>query len=371
MMDLPRLIVTGSSGFVGHHLVDAFEGRARIYGIARRSPQQCGVEAHPNLAWFQADIGDEVQTARAFQRIDARGGADVLIHLAAHYDLTGEEHDEYWRTNVQGLRHVLDQCAAHRLKHVVFASSVAACALPGPSTAITEATPPLGDHVYARTKRAGEEMLADYDRYFGSTILRIAALFSDWCEYPPLFMLLQTWHSQAWNRRVLAGRGHTAVPFLHILDLVAFMERVLERLDRFAPREVLQASPDGCVSHGQLFAASRVALDGAHVAPVHVPRALCRPGMAVRDLAGRLTGRRPFERPWMARYIDTEMRVDASATRRRLQWEPRPALSIVRRLPFLLENMKTDPDEWQRRNRAAMKLRDLGTINARGTTVAP
>ena len=59
----------------------------------------------------------------------------------------------------------------------------------------------------------------------------------------------------------------------------------------------------------------------------------------------------------MARYIDTEMRVDASATHRRLQWEPTPALTIVARLRVLVENMKTDPVEWERRNRAAIKSR--------------
>ena len=33
---------------------------------------------------------------------------------------------------------------------------------------------------------------------------------------------------------------------------------------------------------------------------IHMPKALCGPGMRVRDLAGRLVGHRPFERPWIA-----------------------------------------------------------------------
>ena len=43
------------------------------------------------------------------------------------------------------------------------------------------------------------------------------------------------------------------------------------------------------------------------------------------DVVGRLTGERPFERPWMARYIDTHLFVDASRTRRRLGWQPHTA----------------------------------------------
>ena len=50
----------------------------------------------------------------------------------------------------------------------------------------------------------------------------------------------------------------------------------------------------------------------------------------------------------MARYIDLEMTIDASRTRASLGWAPRPRLELLRRLPFLIENLKTDPLEWNR-----------------------
>jgi hypothetical protein len=57
----------------------------------------------------------------------------------------------------------------------------------------------------------------------------------------------------------------------------------------------------------------------------------------------------------MARYIDRRLDVDARATRARLRWAPRERLEIVRRMPFLIENLKTEPLEWNLRNRAALK----------------
>jgi len=57
----------------------------------------------------------------------------------------------------------------------------------------------------------------------------------------------------------------------------------------------------------------------------------------------------------MADYIDRALTVDASRTRARLGWQPRERLHLTRRLPFLLENYRTDPAEWHQRNRAAMK----------------
>lgn len=349
------VIVTGASGFVGRHLLAALAGEYRIFGIARRSQQRSGAPEHPNISWFQADIGDRQQLEPVFAQIEALGGAESVIHLAAHYDFTGDEDPEYWRTNVAGLRHVLDLSAEIGVRRFVFSSSVAACELPPRGTALTEQSPPDGHHIYARTKRAGEEMLREYAPRMHPVIVRFAALFSDWCEYPPLFMFLHTWLGTTWNRRVLGGRGESAIPYLHVNDIVVFLARVLARVDQLAPCEVLVASPDRAVSHNELFEAATLAYGGARQRPVHMPRLLCRPGIIVRDLAGRLMGERPFERAWMADYIDTVMAIDASQTRRRLDWAPRPRLEMLRRLPFLIENLKADPTEWNLRNRAAMK----------------
>jgi nucleoside-diphosphate-sugar epimerase len=354
-MTLPRLILTGASGFVGRHLLEALCDDWTVYGIARRSQARCGAPVHPNLTWFQVDIGDREALADVFGKIRGAGGADVVVHLAAHYDFTGEEHPEYFRTNVDGLRNTLDLSAEAGVKQFFFSSSVAACELPPRGRTLDETSPPDGRHIYAQTKRIGETMVGGYKDRFTPVIVRFAAMFSDWCEYPPLYMFLETWLSSAWNRRMLGGRGESAIPYLHVADGVALLTRLLERRRDWKPSEVLIASPDGATSHRALFEGTMAHESPAPVAPVLIPKALCGPGMLMRDLAGRLTGDRPFERPWMAEYIDTVMAIDASGTRARTGWAPRERLEILRRLPFLLENRGMYPLDWHRLNRAAMK----------------
>ena len=96
-------------------------------------------------------------------------------------------------------------------------------------------------------------MLAEYSDAFPSVIVRFAALFSDWCEYPPLYMFLRTWLSKAWNSRILGGRGESAIPYLHINDATSFLKRVLRQYPALDNGEILIASPDGAVSHEQLY----------------------------------------------------------------------------------------------------------------------
>ncbi len=354
-MPLPRIIVTGASGFVGRHLLEELKHDVRIEGIARRSQARCGAPEHPNIGWYQVDIGERADLAAVFRRIRSEGPVHTVVHLAAHYDFTGDDHPEYYRTNVNGLRNTLDLSHEIGISRFIFSSSVAACELPPPGSALDETSSPDGDHIYARTKRLGERMLEDYRSAFPSVIVRFAAMFSDWCEYPPLFMFFETWLSHAWNRGLLGGKGLSAIPYLHIRDAVSFLRTVLENPNRTRPGEVLIASPDGATTHRDLFSIATLNWFGRRKTAFLMPQALCGPGMWARDVAGRLLGERPFERAWMAKYIDLAMTIDASKTRERLGWAPRPRLEILRRLPFLVENKKTDPLEWNRLNRAAMK----------------
>lgn len=354
-MALPRLIITGASGFIGRRLLDEFKEDFEIIGIARRSQERCGAPQHPNISWFQVDIGDRPQVEKAFAAIRESGSVDTVIHLAAHYDFTGDEHPEYWRTNVEGLRFLLNECAHLKLKRFVFASSVAACSFPKPGEALSEASPPDGDHIYAVTKRIGEEMLAEYDSTIPSCIVRFAALFSDWCEYAPLYFFIETWLSRAWNSRILGGRGMSAIPYLHVGDAVIFLRRLLDRREMLDQREILIASPDGAVSHRELFDLTTLSAIGRRLKPFLMPKPLCVVGVWARDIIGRILGERPFERPWMIRYLDDSLAVDATGTRARLDWAPRQRLSVQRRMLFMVEHRKRNPVDWQQRNQAALK----------------
>jgi nucleoside-diphosphate-sugar epimerase len=353
--ELPALVITGASGFLGRHLIAALRERYRLFCLARRSQHAAGVQRHKNIHWFQVDIGDEEPLAKVFRQLQRVATPCRVIHLAAYYDFTGEPNPEYLRTNVVGLRNLLEVCKALRPTRFVFASSVAASAFPPEGSVLTETSPPDGDHLYAITKRRGEQMVKEYQADFPAAVVRLGAMFSDWCEYPPLYFFLRTWLSDAWNSRVLGGKGRSAIPYLHVRDAVAFFGRLIEIEETLAPGETLIASTDEAVSHLETFEAACLAWHGRRVRPRFTPRPMARLGLKLIEASGRWMAERPFERAWMGRYIDLRMPVDGSHTRQRTGWAPRPRRFLLRRMPFLVENLKTDPLEWHQRNLAALK----------------
>jgi nucleoside-diphosphate-sugar epimerase len=362
-----RFLVTGASGFIGRHLLRELKDDHSIVAVARARPEPAGAPLHPHIEWLQADVSNRESALALHERVRASGGVDVVVHLAGYYDFTGQDAPEYRSTNVEGLRNLLDISRRLQPRRFIFSSSVAACDFSPPGRAIDESTPPEGRSPYARSKRRGEEMVREFSRALPCCIVRFAALFSDWGEYEPLYVFLSEWLSPGWRSRVLAGRGRSAIPYLHIQDATSFFGRLLARLDDLGPCETLTASNDGATSHLELYLAATACHFGQRRRPLLVPRSLCRVGLRGLDTLGVVTRRRPFERPWMGQCIDRALFVDASRTRARLGWAPKERLEILRRMPFLIHNRRTRPDEWVRRNHVSprrVRLRTSTRIEA-------
>lgn len=351
---LPGIVVTGASGFVGRHVLEAAADRFRLFCLARRSRFEAGIPAGDNLRWSQVDVANRDALAEVSCCIERNGGASYVLHLAGYYDFTYEDHPEYRRTNVEGTRNVLEFADALGARHFIFASSLAACPFPRDGETITEDTPPDADFPYARSKREAEVLIRNHDSACVRSIVRCAALYSDWCEYPPVYEFLRTWSSGRWNARLLGGRGRSAVPYLHIRDLLPLFFRLIEETERLPRCAVYNASPNHTTSHDAIYRAAVKFLTGKSARPLHVPRLLAWPGVAVRQSVLGFFGKTPFERTWMMRYIDRDLRVDAKRTEQVLQWKSSPRYDLSRRLLILIDNMKSHPEAWRQLNEAAL-----------------
>jgi len=354
--NLPSIIITGASGFIGRYFLDFIKEQYTVFAIARRSAKEANIQEHPNIQWIQWDIAHSAQVGEVFKFIQMNGGADYLLHLAAFYDFSYSDDLAYERTNIGGTKNVIELARQLKIKRFIFASSLAACNFPGPGRTINEKTSPDADFAYAKTKKTGEALLRANSSDIPAIVIRFAAVFSDFCEYPPLYKFLGTWLAKGYDSRILGGRGESAVPYIHIHDLARLILTVIQKSHLLPQFDTYAASPDGSTSHKELFEIATRNYFGIRVKPIFIPTLIAYPGVAARIIMGKLKlTPEPFERFWMLKYVDLKLDTDASYTRNVLGWEPLARLHIMRRLMFLLARMKSNPQEWQVKNEAALR----------------
>ena len=353
--NLPGIVVTGASGFIGRHFLKKALGKYRLFCLARRSQKEAGIPHNNNLRWSQVDIVDRDKMLEVVRCINDNGGADYVIHLAAYYDFDNVPNPEYERTNIKGTQCVLDLAKMVGIKRFIFISSLAACKFPKIGGAINEQSPADAKFPYAWSKRVGEKMMTEYTHYFNVTILRLAAIYSDWCEYPPLYMFLKTWFSKKWNAKILGGNGESAVSYLHIYDLVKLLFIIIKKSPSLPKLCLYNASPNGSTSHLELYRTATRYYYGRERKSIRVPKPCAVIGLLGRQVIGGVIGNPPFERLWMAKYIDKKLAIDASRTHKDLDWQPTLRFDILRRLLFLIENKKTYPQVWNLKNDLALQ----------------
>ena len=79
---LPRILVTGASGFVGSHFLQAVKDDYYIYALGRRKQHASGVAPQENIQWLLGDLGEKATVERITGHIAAEGGLDYLFHFA-------------------------------------------------------------------------------------------------------------------------------------------------------------------------------------------------------------------------------------------------------------------------------------------------
>jgi nucleoside-diphosphate-sugar epimerase len=358
-MTKPIVIITGASGFLGSAICVDLAQDCIVIAIDRREPAEQLKKAAPKVIWHTFDINENENVSKVFSLTRKNfGQIDFVIHFAAYYDFGNDWVEEYQRTNVDGMANIIDASKNEGVKRLIFASSIAAMEPPGYGSFLTEESPTSEVTPYAKSKTIGERLLAETNGQLPSTILRIAGVFSDWCELPPLQSLIKLWTSSFPLGAIIPGRGETGIPYIHVTDLVFLIRKCILLDHELEPSNVFLASQRGAVLHQQLFhAISFHSTHSRRLRPIHVPRKIAKFGVSILRSVGELSGNVPFERLWMMDYVDRPWTIDTSETRQILDWDCKPELGILVKITDILENLQLDPKGWEKRNLARNERR--------------
>ena len=309
----------------------------------------------------QVDITNGEELTRQIRDIARARKVDYVFHCAVYYDYYLIDSPVYDRVNVCGTENLLKSMVILKPRRFVLASSLAVTDFLNKDRAINESSPTDADDMnpYVRTKKICKQLVRDAASQYPCTIVRMPATFTDWCEHPPLYSLLKNWFEEGWYSNLIVGRGITAIPYIHADDLNRFLQKMFEADNRLNAFEIFLATPNQSISHRQLFHEVKKLCGRDNAKPVHCSIWLAWLSLSLKNAIGRITGDRPFEQPWMLRYVDRRMQTDASRTKALIRWKTRPCHDLTNRLFQLSRNMHKHPDILEQKNGTLLKKTHL------------
>jgi len=197
-----KILVTGSRGFIGKHLVKAL----KEYGH--------------NITEFDLVLGNDVTKP-------IEGDYDIIYHLAA-YSLI-KTRDNPWKAidvNIKGTLNVLELARKCNAK-VVFSSASSVYGIPLYKRVI-ETTPIRPVSVYGMTKASAEILIETYYRLYGTDYL----IFRFTNVYGPMqtFGVIPSFINAINEGKpiVIFGSGKQTRDFVFVDDVVHFLVRAME-----------------------------------------------------------------------------------------------------------------------------------------------
>ncbi|WP_197489446.1 NAD-dependent epimerase/dehydratase family protein [Bradyrhizobium sp. DOA1] len=145
-----RILVTGSSGFIGSALSSALAAAGHaVRAVSRKRTRVADV---PNVEWMELhDLEREVDWDSFLN------GVDVVIHLAAIAHRSHIDSGQYERANRVATARLVEACARQGIKRIIFMSSIGAQAGSAADHVVTEKDVPSPITAYDRAKLAAEE----------------------------------------------------------------------------------------------------------------------------------------------------------------------------------------------------------------------
>ncbi|MCD4721337.1 MAG: NAD(P)-dependent oxidoreductase [Desulfobacula sp.] len=345
------ILVTGASGFLGSALCVDLSRDHKIIGLHRRPLPEKLKKATPLVQWEKSEVEDRDCIDWIFTQNALKGRPiDYVIHFAAYVGFKKKWQDEHSDTNVIGTRNIIEAASNAGVKRILFAGSVAALDPLPIGRVLTEKSLAGGKIAYSRSKALGEKMLFENSYRVPAVVLRLGGVFTDWCELPPLFSIMNMW-TKPFIGRMMPGHGMSGFPYIHRRDVVQIVRRIIEKNNSLGRFETLFASPGGCTCHKDLFPIiRRESNETFSINPLHVSLFFARMALHGKYFFNTLRNRKTYERAWMLDYADRPLVVDTTYTREKLDWEPRPGLHILERLPILLQKFNRHFGTWHIRN---------------------
>ncbi len=230
-------IVTGGSGFIGSHLVDALVAAGRHVRVIDNNKTNTLLNlAHARkhsrksdrLEIWHVDINNYGKLEPLFQ------GAERVFHLAALADIVPsiENPQQYYSTNVSGTLNVCQAAVKAGVRRLVYTASSSCYGIPD-HYPTAESSPNRPQYPYALTKLLGEQLVMHWAQVYGlpALSLRLFNVYGPRARTNGAYgAVFGVFLAQLLNRQPLTvvGDGKQTRDFTYVSDVVSALIRAAE-----------------------------------------------------------------------------------------------------------------------------------------------
>lgn len=323
--------VTGSTGFVGHNLIEQLVGQGwSVIALHRASSDLSQLKRFKGV---QRVVGDVTQKDSLKGLIPRH--VDCVFHVAGDTSLWNRTHVEQMRTNVRGTRNVVRSALEVGARRFVHTSSIMAYGLHGGT--ITEETPTRGtasEINYIRTKALAErEVRKGISLGLKAVIINPSNTIGpyDTDNWARMFDMIQKGRLPA-----IPGGGGS---FCHVRD-VALAHIAAAEKGRVGHNYLL-----GGASSSYLGLAREInRILGLQRRIISAPRPILEGYARVEEWVAPLFGRRPDFTMDAVSLLSTNFYCTSKKAEKELGYRPQP-----------LETMLRDCHDWLQKNKAQKK----------------
>lgn len=208
-----RVLVTGSTGFVGTHMTKRLLAAGIKPVLLVRATSNAALIEEYKAAGAEIVIGDVTDRESVFT---AAKGADYIFHIAALFREAKHGDEQYVKVNVEGARNVLDAAEENNVKSMVHCSTVGVHShIINPPADETEDYRP-GD-IYQETKCDGEKLAQARfkDGSVNGVVVRPAMIWGEGDE-----RMLKLFKGVSKRKFPIIGNGKTMTHWVYVHDLV-------------------------------------------------------------------------------------------------------------------------------------------------------
>ena len=161
-----KTLVTGSTGFIGKHLVKTLHQQGRSIKCLVRTTSQTRFLGQLGVELVYGDLEDKGSLITALKEVD-------IIYNAAG-EVFSTQAENYYKVNVSGLKNLLDACSEASVKKLIhLSSSSAAGPNPQRDVPVTENSPCRPITPYGKSKLEGEQIIRQLSEQYQIPIIII------------------------------------------------------------------------------------------------------------------------------------------------------------------------------------------------------